>query len=135
MVETGKCGLVVRIDPDSRDGYYFSLDLLKGVASCRSWSTDASATGDEMMQYEELQSGYWVVSRGKTVDVQLISFGSYHELSIDGQIVLSLVDSGFDSGLLGFYVETAKLSISQLKVDRLKSPTQADVHLTHGPLS
>ena len=135
MVETGKCGLVVRLDPDSRDGYYFSLDLLKGVASCRSWSTNEDKTGDEMMQFSELQAGYWVVGEEKAVDLQLISFGSYHELSIDGQIVLSLVDSAFTSGLLGFYVETAKLSVDNLKVDRLKSPTQSDVHLTHGPLS
>ena len=135
MVETGKCGLVVRIDPDSRDGYYFSLDLLKGVASCRSWSTNENASGDEMMQFKELQSGYWVTSEEKTVDLQFISFGSYHELSIDGNIVLSLVDSAFSSGLFGFYVETAKLSITNLKVEHLKSPTQSDVHLTHGPLS
>ena len=135
MLETGKCGMVVRIDPDSRDGYYFSLDLLKGVASCRSWSTNENVTGDEMMQFKELQAGYWVVSKGKSVDVQLISFGSYHELSIDGQIVLSLVDSAFPSGQTGFYVETAKLSITNLKVEHLQSPTQSDVHLTHGPHS
>ena len=135
MVETGKCGLVVRLDPDSRDGYYFSLDLLKGVASCRSWSTDENVSGDEMMQFAELQSGYWVTSEDKAIDLRLISFGSYHELSIDGQIVLSLVDSAFTSGLLGFYVETAKLSITNLKVEQLASPTQSDVHLTHGPLA
>ena len=135
MVETGKCGLVVRLDPDSQDGYYFSLDLLKGVASCRSWSTNENASGDEMMQFKELQAGYWVLSGKKTIDLQLISFGSYHELSIDGQVVLSLVDSAFASGLLGFYVETAKLSITKLKVEQLTSPTQSDVHLTHGPLS
>ena len=135
MVETGKCGLVVRLEPESRDGYYFSLDLLKGVASCRSWSTDENASGDGMMQFTELQAGYWVASKEKAVRLQLISFGSYHELSIDGQIVLSLVDSAFTSGQLGFYVETAKLFITKLKVEVLKSPTQSDVHLTHGPLS
>ena len=135
MVETGKCGMVVRLDPDSRDGYYFSLDLLKGVASCRSWSTNEQASGDEMMQFNALQAGYWVTSDKESVDVQLISFGSYHELSIDGQIVLSLVDSAFTSGRLGFYVETAKLSIGNLKVESLKSPTQSDDHLTHGPHS
>ena len=135
MLEKGKCGLVVRLDADTRDGYYFSLDLLKGVASCRSWSTDENASGDEMMQFVELQAGYWVTSQEKTIDLQFISFGSYHELSIDGQIILSLVDSAFSSGLLGFYVETAKLAITNLKVRQLRSPTQSDDHLTHGPLS
>ncbi|MDX1564400.1 MAG: glycosyl hydrolase, partial [Phycisphaeraceae bacterium] len=28
----GKCGLVFRIDPQTHDGYYLSLDLLKGIA-------------------------------------------------------------------------------------------------------
>ena len=135
MVETGKCGLVVRLEPESRDGYYFSLDLLKGVASCRSWSTNANVSGDEMMQFTELQAGYWVASNKTKIDLQLISFGSYHELCIDGQVVLSLVDSAFTSGQLGFYVETAKLSITNLKVECLESPTQSDDHLTHGPLA
>ena len=36
----GKCGLVFRIDPASHDGYYLSLDLLKGVAQLRAWGTN-----------------------------------------------------------------------------------------------
>ena len=134
-LNSGKCGLVARLDPDSRDGYYFSLDLNKGVTSCRSWATGEEKSGDEMMQFNELQPGYWVADRDKPVELKLISFGSYHELSIDGEIVLSLVDSTFSSGLVGFYVETATLSIRDLKIEKIESPSQSDDHLTHGPHS
>jgi beta-fructofuranosidase len=135
MLEPGKCGLVARLDPESRDGYYYSLDLFKGVASCRSWSTNCEKAGDEMMQFDQLQPGYWIAERDDPVKIQLICFGSYHELSINGRIVLSLVDSAFIKGMLGFYVETAKLSVTDLKVEKLESPSQSDDHLTHGPHS
>ena len=62
----------------------------------------------------------------------MVSFGSYHELSIDGNVILSLADANFSSGMLGFYVETASLHVSDLEVHHIKSPTQTDDHLTTG---
>ncbi|MGM0490705.1 MAG: glycosyl hydrolase, partial [Planctomycetota bacterium] len=62
----------------------------------------------------------------------LLAFGSYHELSINGGVVLSLADATFSGGLLGFYVETAELQIGELVVHQLDSPTQTDEHLVRG---
>ncbi len=132
MQGDGKCGILIRIDAESYDGYYLSLDLLKGIAQFRSWRTGEEKSGENMMQFESLQDGSWRVKDPDDVEIQMISFGSYHELSVNGGIVLSLANSTFTSGMLGFYVETATLQINQLEVHRLKPPTQTDEHLTTG---
>jgi len=132
LVGNGKCGLLFRIDPASHDGYYVSLDLMKGLAQFRSWGTGAIGSGENMMQFRSLQSGNWFSSDRQSAEVELISFGSYHELSIDGSIVLSLADAKFTEGLLGIYVETATLDIERLTVETMTEPTQTDGHLSSG---
>lgn len=132
MRGSGKCGLVSRVDANSHDGYYISLDLLKGLAQMRSWGTGPLRSGEHMMQFQTLQTGNWYDATPRTVRIQLLTFGSYHELSVNGSIVLSLVNDRFAFGLLGFYVETADLSIQHLKVNKLVPPTQSDEHLTTG---
>lgn len=128
----GKCGLVFRVDPETHDGYYLSLDMHKGVAQLRSWKTGPPGSGERMMQFEGLQSGFWFSGGKLRADVQLMAFGSYIELSINGDVLLSLADQSFDCGLAGFYLETAHLEMSGLRVERMKSPTQADEHLVTG---
>lgn len=128
----GKCGLLCHIDRASHDGYYFSLDLQKGIAQLRAWSTGAPGTGEHMMQFKTLQEGFWRPGPRPEVAIQLVAFGSYHELSVDGRVILSLADMTFDRGLLGFYVETADLQVSHLVAHRLTPPTQTDEHLANG---
>lgn len=132
MKGAGKCGLVSRINPETHDGYYFSLDLMKGVAQMRAWGTGPLRSGEHMMQFQALQAGYWYDSGPRDIDLRLLEFGSYHELSVNGSVVLSLADATFSSGLLGFYVETADLQIDNLSVHRLQPPSQSDEHLTTG---
>ncbi len=128
----GKCGLVFRIDAESRDGYYLSLDLLKGVAQLRAWGTGADRSGEHMMQYRSLQSGFWYSEDRCGAFIQLIAFGSYIELSINGRVVLTLADNSFENGQLGVYLETAEVRVSELQVDRLAPPSQTDEHLATG---
>jgi beta-fructofuranosidase len=132
MQGLGKCGLVFRIDPDSRDGYYLSLDLLKGVAQLRAWGTNREATGEHMMRFQSLQSGYWYSDIRQRAAVQLIVFGSYIELSINGRVVLSLADHCFETGQMGVYLETAEVRLSDIQVHRLAAPRQTDEHLASG---
>ncbi len=129
---SGKCGLVVRLDPQTHDGYYISLDLMKGIAQIRAWGTGALRSGEKMMQFKTLQAGNWYSALTNDVQIQLIAFGSYHELSINGNVILSLADSTYTEGRLGFYVESAELRVDQLTIDKLDPPTQSDDHLTTG---
>ncbi len=132
MQGLGKCGLVFRIDPESRDGYYLSLDLLKGVAQLRAWGTDPTRKGEHMMQFLSLQSGFWYSEDRTRADIKLIAFGSYIELSIDGRVILSLVDQRYTSGRVGVYLETADVQVSNVNLIRLAPPNQTDEHLARG---
>ena len=67
-----------------------------------------------------------------TISIQLIAFGSYIELSINGRVVLSLADHRYQSGQLGVYLESAQLRVSELQTDRLAPPHQTDEHLAYG---
>ncbi len=128
----GKCGIVFRMNPETHDGYYLSLDFLKGVAQLRSWRTGAEGSGEDMMQFRSLQSNYWHNKRPGHARVQLLAFGSYLEFSIDGAVILSLVDQTFRSGLLGVYLETAHLILSEVELNQMQSPNQSDMHLVTG---
>ena len=128
----GKCGFLFRLEADSHDGYYLSLDLLKGVAQLRSWDTGAPASGEHMMQFESLQAGYWFTHHPGEADVQLMAFGSYLELSVNGRVLLSLADQTFTSGLFGLYLETCRLHLSDVSLHRMRSPQQSDDHLVSG---
>ncbi len=128
----GKCGFVFRIDPDTHDGYYLSLDLHKCVAQLRCWGTGPKGSGSNMMQFGNLQSASWFTTSPESALVQLIAFGSYIELSIDGEIVLSLADRTYKDGFCGVYIETAHLRISDLEFEQLQPPMQASDQLAKG---
>lgn len=128
----GKCGLVFRVSPETHDGYYLSLDLLKGIAQLRSWKTGPPGSGEDMLQFRSLQAGHWFSDTPGEARIQLITFGSYLEFSIDGRVVLSLADQTFDHGLLGVYLESAHLELSQVQLNRMRSSRQADDHLVSG---
>jgi beta-fructofuranosidase len=128
----GKCGLVFRIHPETHDGYYLSLDLLKGVAQLRAWGTAEDQTGEHMMLFSTLQSGFWYTKGNGEAKISLLTFGSYIELSINGRIVLSLADRRFQEGSVGVYLETATLEVQDLNVRKLRNPDQLENHLVGG---
>lgn len=128
----GKCGVIFRVDPETHDGYYLSLDLLKGVAQLRGWKTGSAGSGEHMMQFRALQSGFWYTESPGTANVQLIAFGSYIEFSVDGRVILSLADQTFEEGLLGVYLETAHVELSGVELRRMHAPHQSDEQLVSG---
>lgn len=128
----GKCGLLFRIDPESHDGYYLSLDLLKSVAQLRAWGTDTDQTGEHMMCFDTLQGAAWHTETPGEARLSLLVFGSYIELSVDGYLVLSLADQRFACGHVGVYLETACLTVEDIKLHRLRNPAQVDDQLVGG---
>ncbi|MEQ8847454.1 glycosyl hydrolase [Botrimarina sp.] len=128
----GKCGLVFRVHPDSRDGYYLSLDLLKGIAQLRAWQTGPPGSGEHMMQFRTLQGGNWHVTTPGAARLQLLVFGQYIELSVDERVVLTLADATFTEGLFGVYLESAKMRLHDVELRRMKSPAQSTDHLARG---
>lgn len=128
----GKCGLVFRVHPKTQDGYYISLDLLKGIAQLRAWDTGAPGSGEHMMQFRTLQGGNWRVENPGKAELCLLAFGHYLELSIDGRVILSLADSTFTEGLFGVYLESARMHLSEVELRKMRSPDQSATHLVTG---
>lgn len=129
---TGKCGLVFRVDPQTHDGYYLSLDMHKGIAQLRAWVTGAEGSGEHMMQFRSLQTGYWYNKNEHWVDLQLLVFGSFIELTVNGQVLLSLADQSRCEGLLGVYLESAHLILKNTIVEKMRPPQQTDEQLVSG---
>ena len=127
---SGKCGVLIRVDPASHDGYYLSLDLRKGLAQLRDWGTNEAATGEFMMRFRPLQSGYWRTTGRGDCDVTVIAFGSYLEFSVNGTVVLSLADLTYDRGAFGFYAESVELRVSDMTFEVLEPVGAANASLT-----
>ncbi|MCA9109213.1 MAG: glycosyl hydrolase [Planctomycetaceae bacterium] len=128
----GKCGIVFRVDPDTQDGYYLSLDLLKGLAQLRAWRTGQQGSGEDMMEFRTLQSGNWRTTTPGKAEICLLAFGHYLEFSVDGRIVLTLADTTFFRGHFGVYLESARMRLNDVELRRMHGPEQSAHHLVTG---
>ena len=118
---SGKCGLVIRIDDDG-NGYYLSLDLINGVAQMRAWGVNPTPEFEHAFRYDPLQEAYFRGSAKGPWNIEVIAHGMYVEVSIDGRVVLSLVDDGFPEGAVGFYVELAAVGVGDIVMETLSRP-------------
>lgn len=128
----GKCGIVFRVDADTQDGYYLSLDLLKGIAQLRAWHTGQPGSGEKMMQFRTLQGGNWHSDTPGKAALSLIAFGHYLELAVDGRVVLTLADPTFTEGLFGVYLESARMRMYDVDLREMRGPEQSPHHLVTG---
>lgn len=116
----GKVGLAFRLTDDG-DGYFLSLELRKGVVQLRAWSIKEDGTALDDFLYLPLQSNYYVPRDGEHTFL-LLAYGSYLEFSLDGKVLLTLADDHFAAGRVGFYAESAVLSLTELRLDTLEAP-------------
>lgn len=114
----GKCGLVLHLDEEG-DGYYISLDLQKGIAQMRAWAHRPNGDFEEAFEYEQVQAANYVARNGAH-PFCLISYEQYAELSLFGEVLLTLADSRFSCGRTGFYTESAHIRIDNLRLETLK---------------
>lgn len=121
----GKFGLVMHLQ-EGGDGYYISLDPEKGVTQIRYWAARDGGTLDEAFEYEQLQASYQIPRSGP-IPFSLISFGSYIELSLHGRIALTLADDRLDRGRVGFYLESSRLRVTDLRLERFGEVTHDSV--------
>ena len=126
----GKGGMVLRVN-DQGDGYYLSLDFIKGIAQVRAWGVKPYAETEFAFDYNQLQAGYFVSEHKGPWEIEVVAHGMYLEVSIDGYVTLSLVDDSYGFGRMGFYCESATLKVRDLKWQRLEPPKQ---EVPNGPI-
>lgn len=130
MQGLGKTGVVCKADSHA-NGYFISLDLINGFVQIRSWGEKKSSSIEEAFLYHSLQENHFPASPDVAYEVEVICFGGYIEVSIDGRIVLSLVDTLYMSlSDLGIYMESAQITLNDLKLEDLDGPSTED----YGPL-
>jgi len=121
----GKMGLVLRMS-DEGDGYYLSLDLVNGIAQIRAWGANPTPEFEHAFRYEPLQEAHFRGSDHGPWQIEVVAHGMYLEFSIDGYVVLSLVDDSFAEGGIGFYTESAAVCLKDLHVETLSRPVTED---------
>lgn len=120
----GKLGLVLRLNAEG-NGYYLSLDLIKGIVQLRAWRATPGRSFEEAFEYEELQAAYTTTTEAPH-EFQLLAYGNYLEFCLGGYVLLSLADDHFNAGQVGFYAESAILRVDVLTLERLEPPTTRD---------
>ncbi|TWT43095.1 hypothetical protein KOR42_45010 [Thalassoglobus neptunius] len=126
----GKCGILFRTNAESFSGYHLSLDLLKGVAQLRAWGERPGGSTEHAFRFKSLQSAFWK-SDGRTEwEFSLLNVRHYIELSINGNVLLSLSDKTYRRGQIGCYVESACLRLEDLLLEHLDSPPDPLEQLT-----
>jgi beta-fructofuranosidase len=122
LTEPGKCGLVLRMSEDT-DGYFISLDLIKGVVQARASGANPEGGIEEAFIYQPLQANYFRPKQEAIrYEMELVAFGQYMELSLDGRILLTFADDRYDFGYLGYYTEGAQLRVDDVVLQRLEAP-------------
>jgi beta-fructofuranosidase len=117
----GKCGFVLRAD-DEGNGYHVSLDVYKGLIQIRAWGASGSDRFEEAFRYDSLQANYFLADRRGVFDFELVAFGRYLEVSLDGRVLLTLADDTYQDGGVGFYTESATLCVEDLTLEVLDGP-------------
>jgi beta-fructofuranosidase len=122
----GKTGIVFRADEEA-NGHYLSLDLIHGFAQGRIWGERLNGGIENAFFYQTIQNNKFEPKKREYRQIEIIAFGGYIELSINGKIILRYVETSYmEQTALGFYVESAKIDITNLSLDILDGPVEED---------
>ena len=121
----GDCGLVFNLD-DLLNGYFISLDTERGKAQIRAWGNRLERVFQNYI-YESLQVGEFTAIPDRRYLLRLIRWGGYIELSVNGVVRLSLVDTRFSGRSIGIYLESAEVTLSSAGLQALEGPGQDQV--------
>ena len=119
-LQQGDCGLVFGLD-DLLNGYFISLDTERGKAQIRAWGNRLERVFQNYI-YETLQGADFTPIPDRRYALRLIRWGGYIELSVNGVVRLSLVDTRFSGRSLGIYLESAEVTLATLSLHALEAP-------------
>lgn len=117
----GKLGLVTDAD-DEGSGYYFSFDVVNGHIQVRAWGYNPDDYKSNFI-FITLQDNFFLVSDTFSYHFQLIRYGGYIELSIDGIVKITLADYKYNGKNMGIYSASSVFSLKQSVINVLPSPT------------
>jgi len=116
----GKSGFVLNID-EHGDGYFISMDFVNGYVQIRRWGFNPDDYLNNFM-FDNLRTGLFKPPEDRRVHFRLISYGYYIELSIGGQVILTLVDYQFEGDKIGLYSASSVVSLTDSVIHVLEKP-------------
>jgi len=126
MDGSGKGGFCLRSDHEA-NGLFISLDMVNGIAQARAWGIKGTGQFEDAFQYSPIQKHHFAPHRQRRYPFELIAYGGYFELSMEGHLVLSFIDTTYpEADRLGFYVEGARLRVCNITLEPLQAPTAED---------
>jgi beta-fructofuranosidase len=125
ILRPGKLGLLFNANEDA-DGYYLSLDPLNGLIPLRAWAAEPENIYKDY-HFETLQSGAVPGLAAGPIDFELLRYGHYIEFSVDGAVILSLIDAKFHGALLGLYAESAELELASSHLLELRDSAEDEL--------
>lgn len=109
-------GLVFRFDPEASDGYFIELQAGSADVVLKKWLlTSDHRTGQPWFRVEILQRGSLPAPlvAGSAAPFSLILSGPYIEFELNSQVVIATLSGERQSGRLGVWVESGRISIDQ----------------------
>jgi beta-fructofuranosidase len=116
----GKLGLVSDLDDDS-NGYFISLDVVNGLVQIRAWGFNPINTRHNFI-FNNIQAGNFRMKR--TFHFRLIRYGHYIELSIDGEVKITLLDYTYTGDRIGLYSASSVISLKNSVIKTLPDPKE-----------
>ena len=116
----GKFGLVSDMDEEG-NGYFISFDLNNGLVNIRTWGFNPLNSRENFI-FHDIQSSVFATNESKSFYFQLIRYGNYIELSIDGIVKLTLMDYTFSSQGIGLYSSSSVISLQKSIIKVLQNP-------------
>lgn len=105
----GKLGLVSDMDHEG-NGYFISFDVKKGTLRIRGWGFNPLDVRQNFI-FKDLQYGVFEPTESHSFYFMLIRYGNYIELSMDGEVKLTLMDYAFNGPNIGLYSASSVISL------------------------
>ena len=116
----GQLGLVSDIDEEG-SGYYYSFDVVNSVVQIISWGFNPDDVRSNYV-FDVLEDNVFRLKKTQEFHFQLIRYGNYIELSIDGEIKLSLIDGRYSRSGIGLYSSSSSISLGNSILRALPEP-------------
>jgi beta-fructofuranosidase len=107
----GKFGFVAHIDQGG-NGYFISIDLIEGLIQIRSWGYNPENNRQNFI-FSNLQSNVCAVPSSRMIDFKLICYGNYIELSVNGEVKLTLMDYIWSGPGMGLFTTATSVVLEE----------------------
>ncbi len=107
----GKFGIVAHIDQEG-NGYFIPIDLIEGLVQIRSWGYNPDNNRQNFI-FSNLQSNVCVVPPSGRIHFKLICYGNYIELSVNGEVKLTLMDYTWSGPGMGLFTTASSIILEE----------------------